>query len=83
MKFQSNCNCNRLHLHVIDPNSVSDSEYNFHSVICRDDTKKVCRPLNSPVQGKSPPGPVQINFDIDEIYLYAFILQPGKVHPCQ
>ena len=21
MKFQSNCNCNRLHLHVIDPNS--------------------------------------------------------------
>ena len=22
MKFQSNCNCNRLHLHVIDPNSV-------------------------------------------------------------
>ena len=23
MKFQSNCNCNRLHLHVIDPNSVT------------------------------------------------------------
>ena len=21
MKFQSNCNCNRLHLYVIDPNS--------------------------------------------------------------
>ena len=21
MKFQSNCNCNRLHLHVIDPMS--------------------------------------------------------------
>ena len=24
MKFQSNCNCNRLHLYVIDPNSDND-----------------------------------------------------------
>ena len=33
MKFQSNCNCNRLHLHVIDPNSdiiwYVQSFYNF------------------------------------------------------
>ena len=41
MKFQSNCSCNRLHLHVIDPNSaelmclmmlVCNSKIHFHQL---------------------------------------------------
>ena len=43
MKFQSNCNCNRLHLHVIDPNSDDDvvistsiagTVFQYHLLIC-------------------------------------------------
>ena len=33
MKFQSNCNCNRLHLHVIDPNSGHGFIYSFKDPI--------------------------------------------------